>query len=387
MAGPGTVRGLRTASLLRVLRAVHDAPAPPTRALVTRQLGLGRGTATVLVAELKDRALLAEADTAAARSGPGRPTAQLVPHPAGPVVLAAAITHDGWTVDAVELGGGTVHELSGGHDRRRGVAVLDTAAAACRTLTARLGHRVRAFALSLPATVHGDRVAQASILGWDDVEALGPFASLGVPSALANDATAAGIGEARRGAARGRDVVLHVHADAGVGGTLLLDGRPARDAQGAGGEFGHMPLAGGDGRCRCGATGCWDLDVGNLALVGTSGRMSVRRAAARVLDRARAGDPEALDRVGRVAAALGRGVGALVNGHDPELVTLSGVAATIAGLMPDRLGQAYGDALMRFRRAAPPPLTRSVLDGRGQRIGTAELAFDHLLTETVVVRR
>jgi predicted NBD/HSP70 family sugar kinase len=371
---------------LRVLRAVHDAPTPPTRALVTRQLGLGRGTATVLVAELKGRALLAEADTVA-RAGPGRPTAQLVPHRDGPVVLAAAITHDGWTVDAVELGGGVVHELSGGHDRRRGVGVLDNVAAACRTLTAHLGHRVGAFALSLPATVRGDRVAQASILGWDDVDALRPFAWLGVPSALANDATAAGIGEARRGAARGRDVVLHVHADAGVGGTLLLDGRPAPDAQGAGGEFGHMPLAGGDGRCRCGARGCWDLDVGNLALVGGARRVSVRSAAARLLDGARAGDREALDRVGRVAAALGRGVGALVNGHDPELVTLSGVAATIAGLMPDRLGKAYGDALMRFRRAAPPPLTPSVLDGRGQRIGTAELAFDHLLTEAVVVRR
>ena len=33
---PSTARQLRTASLLRVLRAVHDAPVPPTRAAVTR---------------------------------------------------------------------------------------------------------------------------------------------------------------------------------------------------------------------------------------------------------------------------------------------------------------------------------------------------------------
>ncbi|HEU5111454.1 MAG TPA: hypothetical protein VFT95_23170, partial [Micromonosporaceae bacterium] len=188
-APPATVRELRTAGLLRVLRAVHDAPAAPTRALVTRQLGLGRGTATVLVAELKDRRLLTEAD-AGERSGPGRPTAHLVPHPAGPVVLAAAITHDRWTVDAVELGGGTVAELSDGHDRRRGVAVLDDVADACRALAARLDHRVGAFALSLPATIHRGRVAQASVLGWDDVDALRPFALLGVPAALVNDATA-----------------------------------------------------------------------------------------------------------------------------------------------------------------------------------------------------
>jgi hypothetical protein len=81
---PGTVRDLRTASLLRVLRAVHDAPAPPTRAAMTRQLGLGRGGATVLVAALKERRLLAESPVVPARPGRGRPTAHLVPHPAGP---------------------------------------------------------------------------------------------------------------------------------------------------------------------------------------------------------------------------------------------------------------------------------------------------------------
>jgi predicted NBD/HSP70 family sugar kinase len=208
---------------------------------------------------------------------------------------------------------------------------------------------------------------------------------------LVNDATAAGVGEVRRGAGRGHGVVLHLHADAGIGGAVFTEGVPVRDAQGAGGEFGHMPLAGALSgnrrRCHCGAYGCWDLDVGNLALVGdddATPRPSVRRAAGRVLARARAGEPAALDRVTAVATALGQGIGALVNGYDPELVTLSGAAATIADLAGDTLRDAYRDGLMGFRRAAPPAVRTSALAGRGQRAGTAELAFDLLLTERLL---
>jgi predicted NBD/HSP70 family sugar kinase len=388
IASPSTARELRPASLLKVLRAVHDSPVPPTRAMVTSQLRLGRGTAAVLVADLKERRLLAEAD-AGSRHRPGRPTAQLVPHPEGPLVLSAVVTHDGWTLDTVELGGGTVRGAAGRHDRRRGTRVLDAIAAACRQVVADLPGRVGAFALSLPATVRRGGVAQAALLGWADVDALAPFRWLDTPLGLVNDATAAGIGEARRGAARGHDVVLHLHADAGIGGTLLIGGVPVRDAQGAGGEFGHMPLAGGDRPCRCGAHGCWDLDVGNLALAGTdadadSAGRSVQRAAARVLTSAQAGDPAALARVSTVATKLGRGIGALVNAHDPELVTLSGGAAMIAALAPDPLRTAYLSALMLFRRSSPPPIRTSALDGDGQRLGTAEVAFDGMLTEALV---
>lgn len=388
-ASPSTARQLRTASLLRVLRAVHDSAAPPTRALITRQLGLGRGTATVLVADLKERELLTEAD-AGPRQRPGRPTAHLVPHPRGPITLAAAVTHEGWALDAVELGGGTVRRVDGGHDSRRSVAVLDEIAAECVALAAEFAPRVGGFALSVPGTIHNGILAQASLLGWGDIDALAPFAALGVPMALVNDATAAGIGEARRGAARGHDVVLHIHAEAGVGGTLLIGGVPARDASGAGGEFGHMPLGEPGRSCRCGAYGCWDLDVGNLALAGaesTAPPGSAGRAAALVVAGARAGEPSAVARVARVAAALGRGIGALVNAHDPELVTLSGTAATVAALAPARFEGAYLSSLMRFRRSAPPEVQTSKLNGYGHRIGTAELAFDKLLTESLVIRR
>src|SRR5580692_7494207 len=51
---------LRAHNLARLLRAVHDGGGQLTRAELTRQLSLARGTATVLVRDLATRRLIEE---------------------------------------------------------------------------------------------------------------------------------------------------------------------------------------------------------------------------------------------------------------------------------------------------------------------------------------
>jgi hypothetical protein len=51
---------LRAHNLARLLRAVHDGAGQLTRAELTRQLSLARGTATVLVRDLAGRHLIEE---------------------------------------------------------------------------------------------------------------------------------------------------------------------------------------------------------------------------------------------------------------------------------------------------------------------------------------
>ena len=82
----------------------------------------------------------------------------------------------------------------------------------------------------------------------------------------------------------------------------------------------------------------------------------------------------------QVASALGRGIGALVNAHDPETVSVSGLAASLLAAAPDAVHQAYLAALMRFRRASPPALLPSSLGDLGTLTGAAELVFDGFLT-------
>ena len=80
-----------------------------------------------------------------------------------------------------------------------------------------------------------------------------------------------------------------------------------------------------------------------------------------------------------MAGALGRGMGSLVNAHDPEAIGLSGLGPDIYEAGPGRPGRVHLDH-DAVRRDAPPPLFPSRLGGLGVLTGAAELVFDAFLT-------
>ncbi|MBC6458753.1 ROK family protein [Actinomadura sp. HBU206391] len=397
-----------------MLRAVHDGGARHTRAQLTHDLDLARGTATVLVADLiGDRLVREEPAVQRAR---GRPTHVLRPHPEGPIALAVDFREDSWTIAVAELGGRLAPRETRPHPAGPPEAVLSELAEAVRAHVAALGPRVIGVGIAMPGPVRDDRLLDIPHLGWRDVDADAllistpltapptgapftqapsaeasrtapsdrPHAGSRPPVLLDNDATLAGLAEARRGALRGVAVGLHLHVDFDVGGALLLDGRPVKGAHGTSGEFGHMPLTGAAGVCACGATGCWSLDVGAnalLRLTGSAVTPGAGRAEARqVITRAMAGDAASAGVLTTTAHALGQGVSALVNAHDPHVVTLSGVGADLWAHAEETVRTAYLAGLMMFRRDRPPELVPSELGIDAPLIGAAELAFDAFLT-------
>ena len=88
----------------------------------------------------------------------------------------------------------------------------------------------------------------------------------GVRLLLGNDATLAGLAEARTGAARSAATALYLIVAQGIGGTLVVNGEPLTGAHGAAGEYGHIPFGDPKLVCPCGARGCWDLTVDGRAL-------------------------------------------------------------------------------------------------------------------------
>ncbi|WP_242891542.1 ROK family transcriptional regulator [Actinomadura litoris] len=372
-----SARALRNQGALAVLRHVHVHPSV-TRADAARALGLSSGSATEITARLKAARLLEEA-APARTGGRGRPSPALRAHPGGPLVCAVDISHERWWVACVELGGVVVESSSGTHTRR--VDVLDLVAERVRDVHDRYGRRVRAVSVSVAGIVQGTAVVQASGLGWRGVD-LARLAPPGVAVLVGNDASLAGLAEARRGAGAGARVVLHLSVEVGVGGVLVVDGRPMDGATGAGGEFGHMPFGDPALECPCGARGCWDLEVDGRAMARALGRRPPRdpRAAADQIIKAARTDPAAREAVTAAARALGRGAGALVNALDPGMVTLSGLAVDLAVTVPNALADGYAAALMRHRRSDPPPLVTSALGPLSPLTGAADAAFDVLLT-------
>ncbi|MEU6724443.1 ROK family protein [Nonomuraea wenchangensis] len=368
MSGATTSGELRAHNRARLLRAVHEGGAALTRSQLTRDLGLARGTASVLVAGLLEDELLHEEP--AREQGRGRPTQVPGPHPRGPVALAADVREDAWELAACELGGRVTVLAVRPHDGTPEGA-LGTLGEALAAERERLGHRVVGVGVALAGPVRHGGLVDIAHLSWHTVDvphllavgrsllgrsregggsadaspstgragggpgladapplplrgAVAVLSGAGgrrVPLFVGNDTAFAALAEARRGRLRGVRVGLHLHVDFDLGGVLVVDGRPLGGAAGSGAEFGHMPLTGGERLCPCGALGCWSTEVGANALLRHAGLAHGggrgREQAERVLATSRKA-------VAANARALGRGIAALVNAHDPEAVTLSG---------------------------------------------------------------
>ena len=362
-----------------MLAAVRADPGL-TRVALAGRLGLSSASTTETLARLRAAGWVRE--HRAPVTGRGRPTTVVEPDPHGPAVVAVDLRHEDWTCASARLDGGPTVVRTGRHGRGGPPgAVLDAVreavaapAAGCR--------RAAAVGVAVPAPVVGDAPAPGSDPDWADLDLDGLRAAAGdAPVLVDNDATLAGVAESRTGAAVGASTALHLMVENGLGGVLLLGGRPHRGRSGAAGEFGHLPFGDPGTPCPCGARGCWGREVDGTALVrhlGEAGSGDPRGDALAVLARAAEGDGAARRAVDTVVAALGRGVAGLVNAHDPDVVVLGGLAPRLrAAAGPSVFATAFSAGLMRFRRDAPCPV-RDAVHGDGSALhGAAALALDH----------
>jgi len=353
-----------------------------TRAAVARALRLSTGSATEVTARLRDVRLLTEVP--APSQGRGRPTTVLRAHPQGPVVLALDLRQGSWRSAIVTLDGSFQDPQNRRHRSRRPQVVLNNLQREVERAQQQYGDRLRVVSLAVPGTIRENHLMQAPTLDWGELDLETITAGTGLSLLTGNDATLSGVAEARTGAAAGAGTALHLIVEVGLGGTLLIDGVPVQGASGAGGEYGHIPF--GDRRrpCPCGARGCWDLEI--------DGRALARHLKEPVPDDPYAYAEAVLQRTDRAASraitkvvtALAVGIAGLVNAHDPDVVTLGGLAIPLRAAAARTFEQAYLDGLMTFHRASPPPVLSATHQPDGPLRGAAALALDHLTSEAAI---
>jgi glucokinase len=174
---------------------------------------------------------------------------------------------------------------------------------------------------------------------------------LSVPFALDNDANAAAIAEWKIGAGRASNYMIMLTLGTGIGGGLILDGKPYRGFVGAGAEIGHMVLQYGGEPCGGNCTG-----HGHFEQI-SSGRAADRKAVEllgegatgrELVGAARDGNAEALEAVREIGRTLGAGIGSLVNIFNPEVVVIGGGFSQARDLFLE-------PALETMREEALPP--------------------------------
>src|SRR5436853_4082514 len=123
------------------------------------------------------------------------------------------------------------------------------------------------------------------------------------------------------------DLVFVIVSD-GVGVGIVVNGEILRGRHNTAGEFAHVPLSIDGPRCSCGATGCWEAYISNLAtLPRYFGRNLMEtkpiptEVAAFTIDdliaRARTNDAKALAALQSTARYLGLGLASIINAIDP----------------------------------------------------------------------
>jgi len=164
-------------------------------------------------------------------------------------------------------------------------------------------------------------VVSASNLGWDAVPLRRLLAErLSLPIWLDNDAQAALVAEWYDGACKGVDCAVYLTLGTGIGGALILNGKPWRGRNNLAAEFGHIATHADGLLCACGRRGCFERYGSASALE----RMSGGRTAREVAEAAKAGDPDSLHIFDRYVRELCIGMNSLIMAFDPDVIVLGG---------------------------------------------------------------
>jgi len=205
--------------------------------------------------------------------------------------------------------------------------------------------------------------------------------ALRLPVGIDNDANAAGIAEWKVGAGRRTANMIILTVGTGLGGGVILNGKPMRGGSGAGAELGHTVIV-HDGRpCQGTCTGRGHLEPYVTGVAATNAAREVFGPAAdahRLVRLAREGDATAIAILAEIGRYLGSGMGSLVNIFDPELIVVGGGFGVAAGEF------LLGPAREILHREALPPgrdkvrVVQAELGTAAGLIGAAFVAFEAL---------
>lgn len=250
----------------------------------------------------------------------------------GTTVKLGLFTTDGEIVDKWEIKTRTENQ---------GEAVLPDIAEALKEKLAekKIGRdEVEGIGVGVPAPVNAEGVVQNTAnLGWGYKEVKREMEELsGMRAEIGNDANVAALGEMWLGAGKGRKNIVMVTLGTGVGGGIIIDGKPLVGAHGAGGEIGHLCVNYEEtDHCGCGNTGCLEqyasatgiTRLANIRLAKDDAKSVLREqevSAKTVFDAVKAGDAVAKEIAEEFGKYLGHAMANLAAVADPSAIVIGG---------------------------------------------------------------
>lgn len=193
--------------------------------------------------------------------------------------------------------------------------------------------------IGVPGPVDDEGTVNRCInLGWGVFNIAKQLGSLtGFPVKAGNDATLAALGENWKGGGEGCKNMVMATLGTGVGGGIILGGKPLNGVHGSGGEIGHMVLNREETEaCNCGKYGCVEQCCSATGVVRLAKRhlascntpSSLRQlqtiTCKDIFDAGKAGDKAALDILETFYTYLGEFLANVCCVLDPDVVVIGG---------------------------------------------------------------
>lgn len=216
--------------------------------------------------------------------------------------------------------------------------------------------KIEGVGIGVPGVVNKglDHVFKCTNLGWFDI----PLTQIlkektGFSAYLDNDANLAALAEHYIGSLKDVDSGILLTLGTGVGGGVIINGKPYRGGNGLGLELGHMVIGENFFDCSCGKNGCFETFASATAIVKhfekllTDNNITVDHeiSSKEIFDRAQKGEELPKIAVDRYTTYLATGIVNLINGMDPEIITLGGGVAAAGDYLMDILTKKVTDTL------------------------------------------
>lgn len=351
---------VRQQNLSLLAKLIFSADSPPSRAALANQAGLGRATVSRLLNDLIRGGIVTELEPedATSRGRPGTPVA-----PAQRTIAGLGLEANVHIIagQAIDLSGTTLAEFrlsnldSFGKPEQTLRLLGDTAAAMVTNLAA-TGVTFAGASLGLPGMINtrDSSLLIAPNLGWENFD---PVALLGekwnllnIPTHAHNDADLQSIAATHSQPGKtsiAPDSFLYIAGDVGIGGALVLNGRPIRGGHGWAGEVGHITIEPNGPICGCGSHGCLEAYAGQLSIRSAAGLPAdtpIDTLTALLED----GNPKAHSAIEKAGWALGIALSDIVNVLDLPLVIFGTQLGALLPWLRPHIEQGLDQRLLGF---------------------------------------
>ena len=381
LATRGTSREINRQIALTLIRT-HQ---PVSRAELSRLMETNRANITLLVNELLDEGLVREEEQALPNKRGRKPTSLFLNSLAS-LAVAVDVRKTKTFLMLTDSTGNQVGEVISFPTKPDPMDFVQSLAWQVRKA---LGGKLDVLACGgIGVVVPGmldlknGTVIHSPTLQWRDVELLEmmkeEFGDIDIH--LENSGKACALSQiwSVRGADTGLNDIVFVSVSDGVGVGIVVNGELVRGRHNTAGEFGHVPLSIDGPPCACGANGCWEAYISNIATLsryfGTN--LSNRKpqtieqsefTVETLIVKARANDGKALAALQSTARYLGLGLASIINAIDPSRIYIGGeiteawdlLEPTVRDAIKERvLSRELGEASIRVVPAIEFPRLR-----------------------------